>query len=183
MLLLSPKSVASHEIPSGKVDESALIIMPKPVFVQELNDDYNDNKFEFTFLIHIFSARDNQTQQSVMYRNVSRPPGKQGLLGVKSLKKNQPDEWLHYHKYGRLNVIWFENILDKPCVNLVRYLSILGRYFYTHTFVFKTYLLLLAVYCHLKTDYLKDTHNCFRIIWTNGLTHRNLSAFAKDHKD
>lgn len=117
-----------------------------------------------------------------MDRNVSRPPGEQGLLGVKSLKKNRPDKWLHYHKCGKLNFIWFEDILDKPCVNLVGCLSIFRGYFYTHTFVSKTYLPLLAVYCHLKTDYLKDTHNCFCIVWTNGLAHSNLSAFAKDHK-
>lgn len=164
MLLLLPKSVSSNKILSGKVDKSAPIIMPKPAFVQELNDDYNNIKFEFTFLVHIFSAGDNQTQGSVMDRNVSRPPGEQGLLGVKSLKKNRPDKWLHYHKCGKLNFIWFEDILDKPCVNLVGCLSIFRGYFYTHTFVSKTYLPLLAVYCHLKTDYLKDTHNCFCII-------------------
>lgn len=61
MLLLSPKSVSSNKILSGKVDKSAPIIMPKPAFVQELNDDYNNIKFEFTFLVHIFSAGDNQT--------------------------------------------------------------------------------------------------------------------------
>ena len=73
--------------------------------------------------------------------------------------------------------------MDKPCIDLVGYLVVLGRYFYTHIFVCKTHLLLLVVCYHLKTNYLKNTYDCFCTMWTNGLAHSDLLAFAKDYKD
>ena len=180
---LSPKSVSSNKIFSGKADLSTPCMMPKPVFVEEVDDDDDDTDFEPVFRIRIVSAGDNQTHQSVMSYRINGPPGKQELLEAQSLKEKQLDEWLHCHSCGGLNVMWYEDVLDKPCVDLIGCLGILGRYFYTNLFICKIYLLLLAVCCHLKSDCLKDTHNHFCTIWTNGLAYSDLIVFAKDHKD
>lgn len=83
---LSPKSVSGNEIPCSKVDESAPRIMLKAAFVEEVDD--NNTNFEHASCIRVFSTRYNQTQGSLMGRNVAGLPVGQGLSEVESLKKN-----------------------------------------------------------------------------------------------
>ncbi len=79
--------------------------------------------------------------------------------------------------------MWCEDVLDKPCVDLVRCLGMLGGYFYTHMYICKIHLPLLAVCCHLKIDRLEDIHDHLCMMWTNDLSYNDLMAFAKEHKD
>lgn len=164
LLFLLLKSNSSNKIFSGKVNKSAPCMMLKPAFIEKFNKNNNDTDFELAFLVRIFFTRDNQTQRSVMGCNVGELPGKQRLLGVELLKKEQLDEWLYCHRCGWLNVIWYENVLDKPCVDLVMCLDSFVRYFYTHIFVSKTDLLFLTLCCYFKINYPENTHNCFRIM-------------------
>lgn len=182
----SPKPASGDKISSGKADESATRMMPKASFAEEVDDD--DIDFELPSRGRVrgasrLSSGENHTQESVMGRNVAGPPGGQGLLEAESSKKNQLDEWLHCCRCGGLNVMWCEDVLKKPCRDLVGCLGVLGGYFYTHIFICKTHLPLLAVCCHLKTDSLEDIHDRLRTMWTNGLAYSDLMAFAKDHKD
>lgn len=157
-------------------------MMPKAAFIEEMNDDDGDTNFELISRVCVFFARDNQTQGSIMScnvtgppqtqglvidRNVARLPDEQGLSRAKSSKKKQLDEWLHCHKYGGLNVIWCKYVLDKPCVDLIECLGILGGYFCINIFVCKPHLPLLAVYCYLKTNCPDDTHDHLRMMWTH----------------
>lgn len=158
-------------------------MMPKAAFA-------DDDDSDFELVIHGYeceasrlSTEDNHTQESVMGPNVARLPCGQGLSGAKSSKKKQLNEWLHYHRYYGLNVLWCENVLDKPCVDLVRCLGGLGGYFYTQIFICKTYLLFLVVCYHLKIDRLENIHKRLCTMWTNGLVQSDLMTFAKDHKD
>ncbi len=115
--------------------------------------------------------------------NVAELPLGQGLSGAESLRKLQLDKWLNCHRCDGVNVLWGENVLDKPCVDLIGCLGVLGGYFYTHMFICKTHLSFLAICCYLITDYLEDINDCFRTMWTNGLSHSNLTTFTKKHKD
>lgn len=92
---LSPKPLFGDQISSGKADESIFCIMPKVVFVEEVDDDDIDFELASCNYIHRTSklfAGDNQTQESVMAYNVARLPGGQGLLGTESLRKKQLDK-------------------------------------------------------------------------------------------
>lgn len=62
--------------------------MPKPVFVEKMDNDDNDIDFEFASHIYIFSARDNQTQGSIVSQNIAGLFGEQGLSITEFLKKN-----------------------------------------------------------------------------------------------
>lgn len=181
-----PKHVSGEEIPSGKTDKYSSHRMPKAAFVREVDDD--DINFELAFCGCVckaskFSSGDNQTQKLVMGRNVFASPGEQGLSVAESPRKKPFDKQLYCHECDGLNVIWYEDVLNKPYVDFVGCLSVLGGYFYTNTFLCKIYLLLLAVCCHLKTNYLEDIHDHLRIMWTNGLSYNDLMAFAKDYKE
>ncbi len=79
--------------------------------------------------------------------------------------------------------MWCEDVLDKPCEDLVGCLGVLGGYFYTHLHICKTQRPLLAACSHLRTDGVDDIHNCLQTLWTDGLSHVALMAFAKDHQD
>ena len=103
---LSPKSVFGDDIISGKGDSSAPCMIPKPVFVEEVDDNDDNTDFEPVSCVRIVSAWDNQTYQSVIGRNIAGPPGEQRLLGAESSKQKQLDEWLHCRRYGGLNVLW-----------------------------------------------------------------------------
>ena len=105
------------------------------------------------------------------------------MLGAELSKQKHLNEWLYCHRCGGLNVMWCEDVLDKPYIDLVGCLGIFGGYFYTNIFVCKTHLPLLAVCCHIKSNCVEDTHDCLCIMWTNGLAYSDLIAFAKDHKD
>ena len=58
---LSPKSVSGNEIFSGKADSFAPCMIPKPTFVEEVDDNDNDINFEYTSRICIISIGNNQT--------------------------------------------------------------------------------------------------------------------------
>lgn len=57
--------------------------------------------------------------------------------------------------------MWYKNNLNKPYIDLIRYLDIIKDYFYIYIFICKIYLKLLVVYCPLKTNHLKYLYNCF----------------------
>ena len=76
VLSLLSKSVSGNEISSGKADLSALYMIPKSVFVKEVNDDNHDTNFEPASCVRVVSAGNNQTHQSVISRNIAGPPGK-----------------------------------------------------------------------------------------------------------
>ncbi len=98
-------------------------------------------------------------------------------------KKKMLDEWLHYCICCGLNVMWCEDVLDKPCKDLVGCLGVLESYFYTHLHICKTHRLLLAAYCHLRTDGVDNIHDCLQTLWTHGLSYDALMTFAKDYQD
>ncbi len=79
--------------------------------------------------------------------------------------------------------MWCKDILDKPWEDLVECFGVLGGYFYTHLHICKTHRPLLAAYCHLKSDGVDDIHDRLQTLYTHGLSHDNLMAFAKDHQD
>lgn len=103
VLSLSSKFVFGNKIPSGKADLSTLCMMPKPAFIEEVDDDNNDTDIEHVSHVHVVFARDNQTYQSVMGRKIAGPLGKQELSEAELSKQKQHDEWLHYHRCDALN--------------------------------------------------------------------------------
>lgn len=89
---LSPKSISSDKIFSGKVNKSVPHMMLKLAFVEKFNKNNNDTNFELAFLVRIFFTKNNQIQGSVIGCNVNGLSGKQRLLGAELLKKKQLDE-------------------------------------------------------------------------------------------
>ncbi len=79
--------------------------------------------------------------------------------------------------------MWCEDVLDKPCEDLVGCLGVLRGYFYMHLHICKTYHPLLAACYHLRTDEVDNIHDCLQTLWIYGLSHDALMAFAKDHQD
>ncbi len=79
--------------------------------------------------------------------------------------------------------MWCEDVLDKPCEDLVGCLGVLGGYFYTHLHICKTHRPLLATCCHFRTDRVDNIHDLLQMLWIHGLSHDALMDFAKDHQD
>lgn len=87
--------VFDNNIPTSKADLFALCIMPKATFAEDVDDNNND----FEVVAHgckrggsRLSARDNQTQESVIGPKVAGPDFEQELSEVESLKKTQFDK-------------------------------------------------------------------------------------------
>lgn len=59
MSILSPKFISSNKVFSDKTDEFAHSIMPKPAFIEEVDNNDNNTNFELAFYICVLSARDN----------------------------------------------------------------------------------------------------------------------------
>ncbi len=104
-------------------------------------------------------------------------------LSASELKKQQLDEWLHCRFYCGLNVLWCEDVLNNLCNDLVRCLGVLGGCFYTHVYVCKTHRPWLGACCYFKTNNVDDIHDCLQTMWSHGLSHDALTAFAKNHQD
>ncbi len=82
-------------------------------------------------------------------------------LSKAELKKKQLDKWLNYCFCCRLNVLWYEDVLNNLCNDLVRCLGILVRYFYICVYVCKTHRPCLENCRHLKIDQVDNIHNYF----------------------
>ncbi len=102
-------------------------------------------------------------------------------LSSPELKKQQLDEWLHCRVCCGLNGLWCADVLNNLYNDLVGCLGVLGGYFYTHVYVCKTHRPWLGACCHLKTDNIDNIHDCLQTMWSNGLSHDALTAFAKNH--
>lgn len=163
---------------STKADESAL--RAKVASVAEEDDEESD--FELPSRGQLAGVLGASAVESVVGPNVVASLGVEGLSGAE-LKKKQLDEWLHCRGCSGLNVLWCEDVLNKLCDDLVGCLGVLGGYFYTHVHVCKTHRPLLAACCHLKTEGAIDIHDRLQTMWSNGLSHGELMAFAKDHQD
>lgn len=84
-----------NNISSSKADLFALYIIPKFAFVEKADGDNSDFElvaYGYKRAANRLSARDNQTQESVIGPNIAGPPSKQRLLGAKSSKKPYLDE-------------------------------------------------------------------------------------------
>ncbi len=79
--------------------------------------------------------------------------------------------------------MWYEDVLDKLCEDLIECLGICGGYFYTYLHIFKTHRPLLAACCHLRSNGVDYIYNCLQTLWTHGLSHNVLMTFVKDHQD
>lgn len=77
--------------------------------------------------------------------------------------------------------MWYEDVLDKPCKDLVGCLGILKGYFYMHLHICKTYCPLLAACCHFKLDRVNNIHDRLQSLWIYGLFYDALMTFAKDY--